>query len=137
MEHAETGSSAISDSETLTRLLQIGVVIEEYAEEKASYMLPRVDPSTRDYLDESRSTSQSHRDRLIETVDEVSDDGIDEEHVEERVREAIESSVEAEDEEDALREQLRSEELAYSFYDTLVEACQTSDLDVDDEELEH
>ncbi|XGI84637.1 hypothetical protein ACEU6E_05160 [Halorutilales archaeon Cl-col2-1] len=120
----------ISDEDILVRLLQMGVVIEEYAEEKSAFISGR--STQNDYIQEilldALDESQTHRDTLIDLIDEVRTDEtrMDARHVEELVRERVERSIDAETDEQALREQLRSERLAYSFYDTLIDACENT-----------
>jgi len=127
---------AVPSVEDLARLLQIGVVIEEYAEEKSARLLSDAvdDDDVREMLDESLHESDEHRRELLELVRGVGAD-VDEEHVESLVRDAVEANVETPaDPDDALRQQLGSERLAYSYYDSLIEACRASD-DIDDETL--
>ncbi len=119
----------IPDSRALARLLQIGVVIEEYAEEKSARLLSDdVDSEAREALLDSLRESEEHRDRLVELVSLVGAD-VDPETVEERVKEAVESEVEEpDDEREALEQQLESELLAYRFYDNVLDAIDGSDL---------
>ncbi|MDY6776150.1 MAG: hypothetical protein SV253_08800 [Halobacteria archaeon] len=131
----------ISDEDILVRLLQMGVVIEEYAEEKSAVISGRA--AQNDYIQEilleALDESQTHRDTLIDLIDDLRADGtrMDARHIEELVREKVErSEIDAETDEQALREQLRSERLAYSFYDTLIDACEntkTSDSEAETE----
>lgn len=128
---------AVPSEDDLARLLQIGVVIEEYAEEKSARLLAEGvnDEDVREILDESLEESDEHRRRLLELVRGVGED-VDEEHVESLVRDAVEAKIgETDDTDEALRRQLASERLAYSYYDSLIEACRASE-SIDDAVLE-
>lgn len=129
--------SVVPDTDMLVRLLQVGVVIEEYAEEKSAYMLSAAvdDEFAEDVLSDSRMESREHRDRLLELIDEIEGSGLEVDAVEAVVREAVEASVrEPSDRREALETQLRSERLAYDYYDRLIEALRTAE-DLDKEVL--
>jgi len=120
--------TALPKEKDLARLLQMGVVVEEYAEEKSARLLGESveDDEVRAELQDPLNESGEHRDILAELVQEVGAD-IDKERVERLVREAVEAEVdEPKDGEKALRQQLETERLAYSFYDNLIEACRAS-----------
>lgn len=120
----------VPDRDLLVRLLQVGVVIEEYAEEKSAYMLGESvdDGFTREVLADSREESREHRDRLLELIRDVGSSGVDGDAVEALVREAVEGSVdEPGSRREALRAQLRSERLAYDYYDGLIDALRNSE----------
>jgi hypothetical protein len=119
---------AVPSEDDLARLLQIGVVIEEYAEEKSARLLSDEvrDEAVRETLDEALTESDEHRRRLLSLVREIGED-VDEGRIERLVREAVESNVPSpEDSDEALRHQLKSERLAGSYYDSLIEACRAS-----------
>ena len=119
---------AVPSEDDLARLLQIGVVIEEYAEEKSARLLSDEvrDEAVRETLDEALTESDEHRLRLLSLVREIGED-VDEGRIERLVREAVESNVPSpEDSDEALRHQLKSERLAGSYYDSLIEACRAS-----------
>jgi rubrerythrin len=119
---------AVPSEDDLARLLQIGVVIEEYAEEKSARLLSDEveDEEVRETLDEALTESDEHRRRLLSLVREVGED-VDEERVESLVRESVESNVPSPDDPDeALRHQLESERLAGSYYDSVIETCRAS-----------
>jgi rubrerythrin len=121
--------AAVPSEDDLARLLQIGVVIEEYAEEKSARLLTDAvdDDGVREMLNESLEESDEHRRRILDVVRSMGAD-IDEEHVESLVRDAVEANVdEPTDPDEALRRQLDSERLAYSFYDSLIDACRASE----------
>jgi len=123
------GRTALSSEKDLGRLLQMGVVIEEYAEEKSARLLGDSveDDEVRAELEDSLDESGEHRDTLVKLVREVGAD-IEEERVESLVRDAVEAEIEEpRDGDEALRQQLESERLAYSFYDSLIDACRASD----------
>jgi rubrerythrin len=125
---------AVPTEDDLARLLQIGVVIEEYAEEKSARLLTDSvdDGDVRETLDEALAESDEHRRRLLSLVREIGED-VDEERVESLVREAVETTVPSPaDSDEALRHQLESERLAGSYYDSLIEACRASG-SIDDE----
>lgn len=120
---------AVPSEEDLARLLQIGVVIEEYAEEKSARLLTEEigDDEVRGMLDEALEESDEHRNRLLGLLRGVGED-VDEDRVENLVRDTVEAKVgELNDSDEALRHQLESERLAYSYYDSLIEACRASD----------
>lgn len=120
----------LPDLAAVARLLQIGVVIEEYAEEKSARLLSdEVDEEIRETLMDSLEESLEHRDQLVDLVALVGED-IDADTVESRVRDAVEAAVdEPEDEHEALQRQLESELMAYEFYDSVLDAIDGSDLD--------
>lgn len=124
--------SAVPDRDMLVRLLQVGVVIEEYAEEKSAYMLSAAvdDEFAEDVLMDSRDESREHRETLLELISEIDGSGFEADAVEAVVREAVEASVPRPgDRREALETQLRSERLAYDYYDRLIEALRASDLE--------
>lgn len=127
---------AVPSEDDLARLLQIGVVIEEYAEEKSARLLSESvdDEGVREMLGESLEESDEHRRRILDVVRRMGAE-MDEEHVENLVRDAVEANVdEPANPDEALRQQLGSERLAYSYYDSLIEACRASD-SIDDETM--
>lgn len=129
----------IPNEEILMRLLQMGVVIEEYAEEKSAFILGTTaeDEFIHDVLFDSLVESETHRDMLIKLMDEIGENTVDKGMIEELVKESVESSIgELESDEEILREQLRSEKLAYNFYDNLIEACRNSRSNIREEKLE-
>ncbi|MFB6283920.1 MAG: hypothetical protein ABEK59_08325 [Halobacteria archaeon] len=135
------GRPVALQSKDMVRLLQMGVVIEEYAEEKSAYMLADAfDGTTRNVLDESREESMEHRDMLLELIERHKSREIDEDRIESLVKKAIESTeTRPESRNEALSKQRDSEMLAYSFYDNVVEALEnyeTDEVDETDEEIE-
>jgi rubrerythrin len=128
---------AVPSEDDLARLLQIGVVIEEYAEEKSARLLSDSveDDDVRAMLGDALEESDEHRRRLLSLVREVGED-VDEQRIERLVREAVESEVPSpQDADDALRHQLRSERLAGSYYDSLIRACRASE-SIEDKTIE-
>lgn len=120
---------AVPSEDDLARLLQIGVVIEEYAEEKSARLLSEAvdDEGVREMLGESLEESDEHRRRILDVVRRMGAE-VDEEHVESLVKDAVEANVdEPANPDEALRQQLGSERLAYSYYDSLIEACRASE----------
>lgn len=128
---------AVPSEDDLARLLQIGVVIEEYAEEKSARLLSDEvdDAKVRETLEEALDESDEHRRRLLSLVRDIGED-VDESRVEERVRDAVEAKVPSPaGSDEALRQQLQSERLAGEYYDSLIRACRASD-SIDEETLE-
>ena len=122
----------VSNDHQLTRLLQIGVVLEEVVESRAAHHLASlpaaereaVDEEVRELLADAAEESAEHRDRLEELID-----GLDAETVS---YEEINALVDArygppEDTDGVLYDQLCNEETAYKFYDDLIEAIEASD----------
>ncbi|MDY7082901.1 MAG: hypothetical protein SXQ77_10985 [Halobacteria archaeon] len=133
--------AVIPSEDILVRLLQMGVVIEEYAEEKSARILGMSadDELTSEILADSKDESKEHRDKLVSLIEGVSDSDVDKREVERLVRDAVERTVsEPAGSDEALRQQLKSERLAYEFYDSLIEACRKSEgyIDMSPEELE-
>lgn len=132
-------ATVIPDREILIRLLQIGVVIEEYAEEKSAFILSVSldDEFTQDILFDSLVESETHRNSLLELIREL-DGSVDVDEVERLVEDAVRSSVhQPEGRDDALEEQLRSERLAYNYYNSLIDACRNSRENLDNEVIDN
>ena len=122
----------VSSDHQLTRLLQIGVVLEEVVESRAAHHLDSlpeseredVDEEVRELLEEATEESAEHRQRLETLIDELDADTVS--------YEEINSLVSArygppEDTDGVLYDQLCNEETAYKFYDDLIEAVEASD----------
>ncbi|MDQ2049130.1 ferritin-like domain-containing protein [Natronolimnohabitans sp. A-GB9] len=122
----------VSSDHQLTRLLQIGVVLEEVVESRAAHHLDSLPPAERDALDEevrelleeAAAESADHRERLEALIDELDADTVS--------YEEINALVDArygppEDTDGVLYDQLANEETAYKFYDDLIEAIEASE----------
>ncbi|AFZ71822.1 M41 family metallopeptidase [Natronobacterium gregoryi] len=122
----------VSSDHQLTRLLQIGVVLEEVVESRAAHHLEslppdertEVDEEVRELLAEASEESAEHRERLEALIDDLEAETV--------AYEEINALVDAqygppEDTDGVLYDQLANEETAYKFYDDLIEAIETAD----------
>jgi len=128
-----TVNDRVSTDNQLTRLLQIGVVLEEVVEVRAARHYETLSPDERDedieaLLEESREESAEHRQRLEALIDELDAEAVPLEEVEALV-EATYAQTGPEDFDGVLYDQLHGEETAYKFYDDLIEAIEASDAD--------
>lgn len=125
------GSRVTSDHQ-LTRLLQIGVVLEEVVEARAinhyrSLAEDRtVDEDIEHLLEHAAEESAEHRERLETLIDELDAESIPFEEIELLVEERYGRS-EPDGFDDVLYDQLASEETAFKFYDDVIEAIEESD----------
>ena len=120
---------AVASDHQLARLLQIGVVLEEVVEARASRNAGSIDDANgdnavRSLLTDAAAESARHRDRLEGLIEDLDAESV--------AYEEIEALVEAnhsppEDFDDVLYDQLWGEETAYKFYDDLIEAIEASD----------
>ncbi len=122
----------VSNDQQLTRLLQIGVVLEEVVESRAAHHLESlpadqrntIDGEVQELLEEAATESAVHRDRLEALIAELDAETVS--------YEDINALVDArygppEDTDGVLYDQLCNEETAYKFYDDLIEAIEASD----------
>ncbi|WP_255170125.1 ferritin-like domain-containing protein [Natrononativus amylolyticus] len=122
----------VSSDHQLTRLLQIGVVLEEVVESRAAHHLESlpeaereaIDEEVRELLAEATEESAEHRERLEALIDDLDAETV--------AYEEINALVDArygppEDTDGVLYDQLCNEETAYKFYDDLIEAIEASD----------
>ena len=122
----------VSSDNQLTRLLQIGVVLEEVVESRAALHIDSLPPEERAEFDEevekllaeAAAESADHRERLEALIDDLDADTV--EYGE------INALVDAqygppEDTDGVLYDQLANEETAYKFYDDLITAVEASD----------
>ncbi|MEF8975630.1 MAG: ferritin-like domain-containing protein [Halapricum sp.] len=119
------GDSLVTDHQ-LARLLQIGIVLEEVVEARASRHVDTVsgDTAVAEYMDEAARESARHRDRLEELIADLDAETVPYEQIEA----LVESTYEADEEfDDVLYDQLCNEETAYKFYDDVIEAVEASD----------
>ena len=116
----------------LARLLQIGVVLEEVVESRASHHLASmpaeeraaVDGAVRELLAEATEESAEHRERLEAIIDELEAETVPYEEINQLVAAQYTPS---EDFDGLLYDQLCNEETAYKFYDDLIAAIEASD----------
>ena len=135
---------AVTSDRQLVRLLQMGVVLEEVVEARASKHYEslaadddaEVDPAIAELLADARAESADHRQRLEGLIDRFDADTIPFDRiqglVEEQWGQAPPGSFD-----DVLYDQLHGEESAYKFYDDLIAAIEDSEaaFDVDRELL--
>ena len=119
----------VGSDHQLARLLQIGIVLEEVVEARASKhardSAADLNDEVRTMLDEAAEESAGHRDRLEGLVDELDAETVPFEEVETLVEAQYEAD---EDFDGVLYDQLCNEETAYKFYDDLVDAIEASDV---------
>ncbi|ELY99892.1 hypothetical protein [Natrialba asiatica] len=122
----------VSNDRQLTRLLQIGVVLEEVVESRAAHHLETLPPDERDAVDgevetllvDAAEESADHRERLEALIDDLEAETVS--------YEEINTLVDAqygppEDTDGVLYDQLANEETAYKFYDDLIAAIDASE----------
>ncbi|WP_290810209.1 ferritin-like domain-containing protein [Halovivax sp.] len=122
----------VATDRQLTRLLQIGAVLEEVVESRAAHHLETLPDEERGAIDddveallaEATEESAEHRERLEALIDELDAETVP--------YEEINALVDArygppEDTDGVLYDQLCNEETAYKFYDDLIEAIEASD----------
>ena len=118
----------------LARLLQIGVVLEEVVEARASQHFRSLSPEGRaelgedieELLEHAAEESAEHRERLEALIDELDAESVAYEEIEALVAAKYDQP---EDFDGILYDQLYGEETAYKFYDDLVEAIEDSDVE--------
>jgi len=119
--------SPVASDHQLTRLLQIGVVLEEVVEARAAKHAREaddVDADVRAFLEDAAAESAGHRDRLEALIEDLEAETIPFEEI----KTLVEEQYEAEGDFDGvLYDQLCNEETAYKFYDDLIEAIETSE----------
>ena len=124
--------TSVSSDEQLARLLQMGVVLEEVVEARASKHHESLadgddaDPEIRALLAGASEESAEHRRRLEGLIDRLDADTVPFDRIEglvaERYSEAPPGSFD-----DILYDQLHGEESAYKFYDDLIAAVENSE----------
>ena len=128
----------VGSDHQLARLLQIGIVLEEVVEARAEKHVEvseaDLDPEVRAFLKEATEESADHRARLETLLAELDATTVDFEEIEPLVAERYEA---ADDFDGVLYDQLCNEETAYKFYEDLLAAIDTSDVQfrVDHERL--
>jgi len=137
-------ANPVSSDHQLVRLLQMGIVLEEVVEVRASKHYESLvsnddvepDPAVRALLSNAREESAGHRRRLEELIEELDAETVPFDRiqglVEQRYTRAHPDSFD-----DVLYDQLHGEESAYKFYDDLLAAIEDSEttFDVDQEHL--
>ena len=122
----------VSTDHQLTRLLQIGVVLEEVVESRAAHHLETlpdeersaIDDAIEELLADAAEESAGHRDRLETLIDELDADTVPYEEINALVAARYGPP---EDTDGLLYDQLCNEETAYKFYDDLIEAIEASE----------
>ena len=107
-------------------MLQIGIVLEEVVEARASKHAETTvtDSAVAEYMAEASAESADHRALLEGLIDDLDAEAVPFEEIEA----LVEATYEADDEfDDILYDQLCNEETAYKFYDDLIEAIRASD----------
>jgi len=119
----------VGSDHQLARLLQIGVVLEEVVEARASKhasdAAAGLPDDVRAMLEDAAEESADHRDRLEDLIDELDADTVPFEEIETLVEAQYEAD---EDFDGVLYDQLCNEETAYKFYDDLIDAVEASDV---------
>ncbi len=122
----------VSSDHQLTRLLQIGVVLEELVESRAAHHLESLPPSEREMIDdevrellaEATEESAEHRERLEALIDALDAETVSYEEINALVSARYGPP---EDTDGVLYDQLCNEETAYKFYADLIEAIENSE----------
>jgi len=136
------GQQVWSDRQ-LARLLQIGIVLEEVVEARASrhYQSLAEEDRTLDaeieaLLSHAAEESADHRKRLEDLIEGLNVDSVPFDEIETLV-EARYGQTKPDDFDGVLYDQLCNEETAYKFYDDLIEAIEASEasFSVDREQL--
>jgi cytoplasmic iron level regulating protein YaaA (DUF328/UPF0246 family) len=120
------GTPVASDHQ-LARLLQIGVVLEEVVEARASKHAEEstdIDAELRSFLEEAATESADHRNRLEDLIEELDAETIPFDQIQTLVEQQYEAD---QDFDGVLYDQLCNEETAYKFYDDLIESIEASD----------
>ena len=123
----------VSSDRQLARLLQIGIVLEEVVEARASHHYQSMaddervlDDELEALLAEAAEESAEHRGELESLIDGLEADSIPFGEIETLV-EARYGQTKPDDFDGVLYDQLCNEETAYKFYDDLIEAIEASD----------
>lgn len=124
----------VKSDRQLVRLLQIGIVLEEVVEARASKHYQSLsaderesmDPAIAELLTHAAEESAEHRVRLEDLIDQLDAESVPFEVIETLVDERY-GQARPEDFDDILFDQLNGEETAYKFYDDLIEGIEQSD----------
>jgi rubrerythrin len=126
-------SHRVGSDHQLARLLQIGVVLEEVVEARASHhyrsldVAATLDPAVESLLSDAAAESARHRERLEALIDELDAESVPFEEIEALV-EAQYGRTSPDDFDGVLYDQLCNEETAYKFYDDLISAIEDSEV---------
>ncbi|MCU4717229.1 ferritin-like domain-containing protein [Halapricum hydrolyticum] len=119
------GESLDSDHQ-LARLLQIGIVLEEVVEARASKHVEAVvgETAVAEYMQAAAEESARHRDKLEDLIADLDVETVPFE----QIKRLVEATYEADsDFDDVLYDQLCNEETAYKFYEDLIAAIEASE----------
>jgi rubrerythrin len=121
----------VASDHQLARLLQIGMVLEEVVEARAHKHYEtlgddELDPEVVALLEGAADESAEHRRRLESLVDELDVEAVAYEEIETLVSARYESDT---DFDGVLYDQLCNEETAYKFYDDLIGAIESSEIE--------
>lgn len=125
--------SRVSSERELVRLLQVGIVLEEVVEARASQHAKSLSPTGQDISDpaiqavlaEAQDESAEHRARLEELINQLDADTVSFDRVEQLVQDTY-GQTRPEGFDDIVYEQFHAEESAYKFYDDLIDAINDS-----------
>lgn len=124
----------VSSDHQLVRLLQIGIVLEEVVEARASKHYQSLaisdefepDPAVAALLTEASEESAEHRKRLEELIDRLDAETVPFDRVQQLVTQRY-NQTSPDDFDDILYDQLHGEESAYKFYDDFIAAIENSE----------
>jgi len=123
----------VESDRQLARLLQIGIVLEEVVEARASRHYQSLSEEERDLdaeieelLSHAAEESADHRKRLEDLIEGLTVESVPFDEIETLV-EARYGQTKPDDFDGVLYDQLCNEETAYKFYDDLIEAIEASD----------
>ena len=124
-------SYPVANDHQLSRLLQIGMVLEEVIEARAGKHYETLADEVRDeeietMLEHAATESARHRGQLEALIDALDADPVAYEEIEQLVAARYESDA---DTDGVLYDQLANEETAYKFYDDLIEAIEGSNVE--------
>ena len=128
----------VASDRQLVRLLQMGIVLEEVVEARASKHHESLiesdeagaDPELRALLSEASEESAEHRRRLEELIERLDADTVPFDRIQGLVEERY-SGAPPDSFDDVLYDQLHGEESAYKFYDDLIGAIEASETTFD------
>ncbi len=118
--------SPVGSDHQLARLLQIGAVLEEVVEARATKHTESdaIDDDVRELLEEAAAESERHRKQIDGIIDKLDADTIPFDEIQMLVEQQYEAD---QDFDGVLYDQLCNEETAYKFYDDLIEAIEQSE----------
>jgi hypothetical protein len=118
--------SPVGSDHQLARLLQIGAVLEEVVEARATKHCESdaIDDDVRSMLEAAATESEQHRQRIDNIIDELDADTIPFDEIQPLVEQQYEAD---QDFDGVLYDQLCNEETVYKFYDDLIDAVGQSE----------